>query len=57
MNARVSYDLPIRHGADQPLRLTLFGNNLLDKRVRETLIGVDTSLAGREFFAQFEAHF
>lgn len=60
VNARVSYDLPfgIRGGAaDRPIRLTLFGNNLLDERVLETLIGVDTTLAGREFFAQIEVNF
>ena len=58
VNARVSYDIPLhRGGANQPLRLTLFGNNLLDKRAVETLIGVNTALAGREFFAQVELHF
>jgi hypothetical protein len=60
VNARVSYDLPfgVRGvSKDRPIRLSLFGNNLLDKRVQETLIGVDTSLAGREFFAQVEVNF
>lgn len=59
VNGRVSYDLPFGFNGrkDRPIRLTLFGNNLLDERVRETLIGVDTTLAGREFFAQVEVNF
>ena len=57
LNARASYDLPMRVRSAQPLRLTLFGNNLLNKKVRETLIGVDTTIVGREFFAQLEVHF
>jgi outer membrane receptor for ferrienterochelin and colicins len=57
LNARVSYDLPFRHGIRQPARITIFGNNLLDKHALETLIGVNTALAGREFFAQLEVHF
>ena len=58
VNGRVSYDLPFNVGSkDRPIRLSLFGNNLLDERQRETLIGVDTRLAGREFFAQVEVNF
>jgi outer membrane receptor protein involved in Fe transport len=58
LNARISYDLPLHtRGTQQPLRLSLFGNNMLNKQVRETLIGVDTHLVGREFFAQLEVHF
>lgn len=58
LNGRVSYDLPFNIGPkERPLRLTLFGNNLLDERPRETLIGVDTRITGREFFAQVEVNF
>ncbi|HEX7190938.1 MAG TPA: TonB-dependent receptor, partial [Thermoanaerobaculia bacterium] len=57
MNGRISYDLPFQRGTSRPIRLTLFGNNLLNKQVRETLIGVDTTLAGREFFGQVEVNF
>jgi iron complex outermembrane receptor protein len=57
INGRVSYDLPFERGARRPLRVTIFGNNLLNKKVLETLIGVDTHLVGREFFAQLEVHF
>ncbi len=55
VNARVNYDLPFRTG--RPLRLSLFGNNLLDKRPEETIVGSQNKLAGREFFAQVEVHF
>jgi iron complex outermembrane receptor protein len=57
LNARISYDLPLRIGGDRPLRISLFGNNLTDKHQKETLIGVDTSLIGRQVFAQVEMHF
>lgn len=57
VNGRVSYDLPIFRGGQQPVSVTLFGNNLPNKRVVETLIGVNTALAGRELFAQVEVHF
>ena len=51
-NARVSYDLPFTTDKSQtPFRLVLYGKNLFDERPRETLIGVDTRLAGREIFA------
>ena len=45
-----SYDLPFGDRA-RPLRLSLYMKNLLDKQPRETLVGVDTRLTGREFFA------
>lgn len=58
LNARVSYDLPFRFsGSDHTVRLSLLGNNLLNKHPRETLIGVDTSLIGRQYFAELEYHF
>jgi len=57
LNARVSYDVPFAMPKDRPLRVTLFGNNLLDKRVEETIIGATNRIAGREFYAQLEAHF
>ena len=49
LNTRVSYDLPFGDRA-RPLRLSLYLKNLLDQRPRETLVGVDTRLTGREFF-------
>jgi outer membrane receptor protein involved in Fe transport len=58
VNARVSYDLPVATGGrERPLRLTLFGNNLLNKRPEETIIGSVNRLTGREFFAQMEMRF
>lgn len=58
VNARVSYDLPFAIGPkDRPVRFSLFGNNLLDERPQETLIGVDATRTGREFFAQLEVDF
>jgi outer membrane receptor protein involved in Fe transport len=52
VNARVSYDIP-----NTRLRTTLFGNNLLNKRPEETIIGSVNRLAGREFFGQVEMRF
>jgi iron complex outermembrane receptor protein len=58
LNARLSYDLPLRGmGNDRPLRLSVFGNNLLDKRPEETIVGPRNRIVGREFFAQLELHF
>ena len=55
LNARVSYDVPFVHS--RPIRFTLFGNNLLNKRPEETLVGAENRLAGREFFGQVEVNF
>lgn len=55
VNARVNYDLPFRTG--RPLRLSIFGNNLLNKRPEETIVGSQNRLTGREFFGQLEVHF
>lgn len=58
LNARVSYDLPLAAiGKNRPLRLSIFGNNLMNKRPEETLVGGVNRLAGREFFGQIEVHF
>jgi len=58
VNARLSYDLPVNVGPkDRPVRLSFFANNILDERPRETLVGTDTTLVGREFFAQIELNF
>jgi iron complex outermembrane receptor protein len=57
LNTRVSYDVPVRIGKDRPLRITLFGNNLLDKRPEETMVGSVNRLTGREVFGQIEVHF
>lgn len=56
LNARVSYDLAA-FGMKQPVRLSVIGQNLLDKHPRETMLGVDTNLVGREVFGQIEVHF
>lgn len=55
LNARVSYDVPFVH--TRPIRFTLFGNNLLNKRPEETIVGAENRLAGREFFGQVEVNF
>ena len=53
LDARVSYDLPFDLGKQKrPLRLTVHGRNLLDEKVKETFIGVDTTIPGRELFAE-----
>jgi hypothetical protein len=55
LNARVSYDMPLIHS--RPIRFTLFGNNLLNKRPEETIVGTENRLAGRGFFGQVEVNF
>jgi iron complex outermembrane receptor protein len=58
LGARVSYDLPLGlTGRVRSVRLSVVGNNLLNKEPRETLIGVDTRLIRRQIFGQVEAHF
>ncbi len=58
LDARVSWDLPVAVGkVERPFRLTLHGRNLLDRRPKETLIGVDTTLTGREVFAEVSFEF
>ena len=52
VNARVSYDIP-----NTRLRATIFGNNLLNKRPEETIVGGVNRIVGREFFAQMEMRF
>ncbi len=58
LGARASYDLPERFtGKVHSVRFSVVGNNLLNKQPRETLIGVDTRLIGRQYFGQVELHF
>jgi outer membrane receptor for ferrienterochelin and colicins len=57
LDARVSYDLPLKLGKERPLRFSIFGNNLTNEHAHETLVGVDSSLIGRQLFAQIEMHF
>jgi outer membrane receptor protein involved in Fe transport len=52
VNARVSYDFP-----NTRLRATIFGNNLLNRRPEETIVGGVNRIAGREFFAQMEVRY
>jgi outer membrane receptor protein involved in Fe transport len=55
LDARVSYDLPL--ATKRPIRLSVFGNNLLDKHPDETILGAPNLLAGRQVFGQVEIHF
>jgi outer membrane receptor protein involved in Fe transport len=57
LNARLSYDLPMHSRVSRPITLSLFANNLLDKRPEETLVGTDSRIVGREIFGQVEVHF
>jgi iron complex outermembrane receptor protein len=57
LNARLSYDLPLRIHNDLPIRVSVFGNNLTNSHQRETLVGVNTELTGRQLFGQIEIHF
>lgn len=51
LDVRFNYDLPIGwNGKERPWRLSFYGKNLFDEQPRQTLIGVDTRLVGREFF-------
>jgi len=53
VNGRVSYDF----GKNRPIRFSIIGNNLLNKRPEETMVGGVNRLAGREVFGQLEVHF
>jgi len=53
VNGRVSYDF----GRTRPIRFSIIGNNLLDKRPEETMIGSINRLPGREIYGQLEVHF
>jgi hypothetical protein len=57
LNARLSYDIPLSAGKNHPLRLSIFGNNLLNKQPEETMVGEVNRLTGREIFGQIEVHF
>lgn len=57
-NLRLSYDLPFQPGGGrQAPRISLYGRNLLDEDYIETLVGVNTRLAGRRFYGSFELWF
>ena len=56
LDARLSYDLPSTL-TKRPVRLSIFGNNLLDKHPDETTIGAPNLLIGRQLFGQIEIHF
>jgi outer membrane receptor protein involved in Fe transport len=57
LDAKVSWEVPLEVGGKRPVRLSLYGSNLLDKRPEETLIGVAQELPGREFFGRIEVSF
>ena len=59
LNARISYDVPLNIGRDHPLRLSIFGNNLLDKRPEETMVFVAVAqrFAGLERTLNEHRHF
>lgn len=54
INLRLDYLLPIDFQGRQPFRLSVFGKNLGNERVPETLLGVSASLTGRSAFLQLE---
>ncbi|HEX9732930.1 MAG TPA: TonB-dependent receptor [Thermoanaerobaculia bacterium] len=57
-NVRISYDLPFQTGGSrQPPRISFHGRNLLDEDYVETLVGVDSRMAGRRFYGSFELWF
>jgi outer membrane receptor protein involved in Fe transport len=53
VNGRVSYDF----GSTRRMRFSIIGNNLLDKRPEETMLGGVNRLVGREVYGQLEVHF
>ena len=58
LDARVNYDLPwkVRSGA-APIRLSVYGKNLLDQQPVETLIGIPFTRVGREVFGELSVPF
>jgi iron complex outermembrane receptor protein len=57
LNARISYELPFELRGKKPVRLSLYGHNLLDKTPAETLVGSPANVPGREFFGRVEVSF
>jgi outer membrane receptor protein involved in Fe transport len=58
LNAKLSYDLPFDVGnKKRPVRLSVSGRNLLDKRPEETFVGVEDNIVGREIFGQASIDF
>lgn len=55
VNGRVSYDFGA--GKNRPIRFSVIGNNLLNKRPEETMVGGVNRLVGREVYGQIEVHF
>ena len=53
INLRLSYELPAR----RTLTLSLYGKNLLDEEVLETLTGVKNQIAGRQFYGGLRLRF
>lgn len=57
LNARVSYELPFEIRGKKPVKLSLYGHNLLDRTPAETLVGSPANVPGREFFGRVEVNF
>ncbi|MEO6323090.1 MAG: TonB-dependent receptor, partial [Thermoanaerobaculia bacterium] len=57
LNGRLSYELPFEIRGKKAVKLSVYGNNLLDERPQETLLGVPGQLPGREFLGRIEVSF
>jgi iron complex outermembrane receptor protein len=54
VDARLSWERPL---GTQRWRVSLYGTDLLDEAPRETVVGLDTSLPGREYWLALEVGF
>ena len=59
VNLRLNYDFPNLQGRNlkNPVKLSFYVKNILDKRPVETLTGVDGTVPGRTFFGGLEFQF
>jgi iron complex outermembrane receptor protein len=52
LNLRLSYEVPLPGAETRALRFSVYGQNLLDERPEETLVGDPLEIAGREVFGE-----
>ncbi|MEM8931129.1 MAG: TonB-dependent receptor [Acidobacteriota bacterium] len=58
LNARISWDLPISLGnAEEAIRFTLHGRNLLDEEIVETFLPINMQLPGSTFYGAIEVRY
>ncbi|MCG8457779.1 MAG: TonB-dependent receptor, partial [Holophagales bacterium] len=58
VNLRLSWDAPVRLGnASDALRFSIYGKNLLDEDIVETLLPIDMQLPGTTVYGAVEVRY